>query len=166
MFADLNPVSEAHLETPIGLLQLRANVNHLISIKFSTQQAAFFPQTCSSPLLQETIDQLRRYFYSSHHVFDLPFCVKGTPFQKKVWKQMREIRAGEVCTYRDLASLLRTSPRAIGGACRVNPLLIITPCHRVVARDGLGGFSGMRTGHFMDVKQWLLDHEGATNIKK
>jgi methylated-DNA-[protein]-cysteine S-methyltransferase len=85
----------------------------------------------------------------------------GTPFQCRVWQALRDIPPGTTRTYGELARDLGTSPRAIGGACRANPCLIAVPCHRVVARDGLGGFAGERGGKRLAVKRWLLRHEGA-----
>ena len=54
-----------------------------------------------------------------------------------------------------------SSARAIGGACRANPLPLIIPCHRVVASNGIGGYSGETGGTVLDVKRWLLDYEQA-----
>lgn len=161
MNADLSIVSEAFLQTPIGLLQLRANMNCLISIRFAaTQQASFSsPQDGVAPFLKDAMAQLQSYFNTSKPAFDLPFSMEGTAFQKIVWSRLQKIPSGETCTYGELAKSLNTSPRAIGRACRENPLLILTPCHRVVAQNGLGGFSGKESGRFIDIKQWLLSHE-------
>jgi methylated-DNA-[protein]-cysteine S-methyltransferase len=86
--------------------------------------------------------------------------VAGTPFQRRVWEAMRAIPPGRTRTYGDLAAELGTSPRAIGGACRANPCPIVVPCHRVVGATGLGGFAGDTSGHKVEVKRWLLRHEG------
>ena len=63
-------------------------------------------------------------------------------------------------TYGALAEKLGTSARAVGNACRHNPVLILVPCHRVVARNGLGGFAGDVDGRLVDIKRRLLAHEG------
>jgi len=64
--------------------------------------------------------------------------------------------AGEVRTYAELANTLNTSPRGLGQALKANPLPILIPCHRIIARNGLGGFAGGTTW-----KQGLLKFEGA-----
>jgi len=85
----------------------------------------------------------------------------ASPFRQKVWRALRRIPRGTTRSYGALARELRTSARAVGGACRDNPLPLVVPCHRVVAHGGPGGFMGARAGFPMRVKQWLLAHEGA-----
>ncbi len=85
--------------------------------------------------------------------------LKGTAFQKRVWQALCNIPPGTTKTYGELAKELHTSPRAIGNACRKNPLPIIIPCHRVVAKNSLGGYAGARTGELIEFKKWLLENE-------
>jgi len=115
----------------------------------------------ASPLPAAIRAALARYFHDGRAGLDLPLAPAGTPFQCRVWQALRDIPPGTTRTYGELARDLGTSPRAIGGACRANPCLIAVPCHRVVARDGLGGFAGERGGKRLAVKRWLLRHEGA-----
>lgn len=84
----------------------------------------------------------------------------GTPFQQSVWQELQRIPYGSVCTYGELARRLKSSPRAVAGACRANPLPLLVPCHRVVAANGAGGYLGQTSGHGPALKQWLLQHEG------
>ncbi len=83
-----------------------------------------------------------------------------TPFQEMVLKQLQKIPYGETRTYGDIAKTLNTSPRAVGNACRNNPLPIIIPCHRVVAANGIGGYDGARSGDLLRIKYSLLEKEG------
>ena len=69
------------------------------------------------------------------------------------------IPAGSTRTYGELAKQLGTSARAIGGACRANPVLLLIPCHRVVAAHDKGGFAGHRSGRWVDIKRRLLQLE-------
>jgi len=72
----------------------------------------------------------------------LPLLAKpATDFQGKMRAGLLDIPPGEVRTYGDIAKVLSTSPRAMGQALGANPLPILIPCHRVIAADGLGGFS-------------------------
>jgi methylated-DNA-[protein]-cysteine S-methyltransferase len=74
---------------------------------------------------------------------------------------MLAIPPGEVRTYGALARKLRSSARAVGNACRANPVPMVVPCHRVVGATGLGGYMGAFTGDPLAIKEWLLRHEGA-----
>ena len=86
----------------------------------------------------------------------------GTDFQKRVWEAMDAIPYGATRTYGHLAVMLRgagipASAQAVGGAVGRNPLLLILPCHRVVAASGPGGYAAGE-----HAKAWLLAHEAAT----
>ena len=89
---------------------------------------------------------------------------KATPFFERCWRACRTIPAGETRTYRWLANAAGSplAIRAAGQAMRRNPLPMIVPCHRVVAANGLGGFSGSINprGKEMKLKVWLLQREG------
>ena len=92
----------------------------------------------------------------------VPLAPVGTDFQRRVWEAMGTIPYGATRTYGHLAATLRgagvpASAQAIGGAVGRNPLLLIRPCHRVVAASGPGGYAAG-----MDAKAWLLAHEAAT----
>ena len=82
-----------------------------------------------------------------------------TPFQERVWVELRRIRPGTTRAYADVAAAIGEPKalRAVGMAAALNPAVIVVPCHRVLARDGsLHGFSGG-----IERKRWLLVHEGA-----
>ncbi len=83
-----------------------------------------------------------------------------TPFQLKVLNQLQLIPYGETRTYGEIAKILNSSPRAVGNACRNNPVPIIIPCHRVVAANGIGGYDGATQGEILDIKKQLLRLEG------
>lgn len=110
---------------------------------------------------QEVSRQIHAYFMNSSMKLDFPVADLGTSFQKRVWKEMRNIPAGKTLTYGELAKKIGTSPRAIGNACAKNPLVLYYPCHRIVAKNSIGGFSGETdaTGFFLNIKYWLLSHE-------
>ncbi len=94
---------------------------------------------------------------------DLPLGPGGTPFQRRVWQALRAIPVGTVLSYGAFARQLGSSARAVGQACGANPFAPLVPCHRVVARDHLGGFAGSRDpgGEWLAIKRWLLRHENA-----
>ncbi len=111
---------------------------------------------------------LRRYFAGEAADFPRVAPSDGTAFQQRCWDACRQIPFGRTCSYGELASRAGASPfaaRAVGQALRRNPLPIIVPCHRVLARDGaLGGFAGSDdpAGRPLSLKRSLLAHEGVS----
>lgn len=109
-----------------------------------------------TPLIKKAKEELWEYFKGQRKTFDIPIKLKGTEFQKKVWNVMKNISYGNTVSYGELA-LVSGSPRAaraIGNVCHNNQILIIIPCHRVVASKGLGGF-----GLNIEMKIRLLELE-------
>lgn len=115
--------------------------------------------TAENDVLRAARAQLEAYFADPRSAFDLPLALPGTAHQQKVWRALQDIPAGQVRTYGELAQELKSGPRAVGAACRTNPIAIIVPCHRVVGAHDIGGYMGSRTGAGMDMKRWLLAHE-------
>lgn len=112
-------------------------------------------------LITETINELEEYFNGIRTNFDIPIKLEGTDFQKKVWNEMKNIPYGKVVSYGELAKLVGRpkAVRAIGSVCHNNKILILIPCHRVVAKNSLGGF-----GCGIDMKIRLLELENV-NLK-
>ena len=140
------------ISSPIGHLTIDENGGAIAGVRW-----ADVPQGEETPLLREAARQLGAFFAGRLKHFDLPLAASGTQFDQRVRAAMRAIPYGETRTYGDLAHLTDSGPRAIGGACGRNPIPIIVPCHRVLARGGLGGYSG---GDGLPTKQWLLALEG------
>ena len=109
---------------------------------------------------KKIFSDLDRYFQGERIHFDLPIdYIQGTPFQQRVWNQLRLIPWGETSTYGQLATRLENprAVRAVGSANGANPIPVIIPCHRVVQSNGrLGGYSGG-----LHIKDILLRLEGA-----
>jgi methylated-DNA-[protein]-cysteine S-methyltransferase len=102
--------------------------------------------------------QLRAYFAGRLRTFRVRCDLRGSPFQRAVWEELCRIPCGQVRTYAEVAAALGRprAARAVGGACRANPVAVIVPCHRVVATSGgSGGYAGG-----IGRKLWLLAHEG------
>jgi methylated-DNA-[protein]-cysteine S-methyltransferase len=102
-------------------------------------------------------EQLGEYFAGRRRNFDVSMCLKGTPFQHRVWELLRQIPFGQWTTYSELARRLDapSAVRAVGAAVGANPVSILVPCHRVLGSDGrLRGFAGG-----LQRKDWLLGHE-------
>lgn len=99
------------------------------------------------------------YFSNPYDVSQPETVLAGTEFQNKVWQILSSISPGKTITYGDIAKQLGSSPRAVGNACRRNPVPIFIPCHRVVSTSGRGGFMGHTSGEPLAIKEWLLAHE-------
>jgi methylated-DNA-[protein]-cysteine S-methyltransferase len=148
----------AVLPAPSFSLGLRCTDDEVTEIVYLEPRAELPPRT---PLAKEAIRQLRAYLKNPRFVFSLPLAPAGTAFQRRVWAGIAAIGSGETRTYGELAQSLGSSPRAVGNACGANPYPLVVPCHRVVAAGGgLGGFARQRGGFLLDVKRWLLGHEG------
>ena len=99
--------------------------------------------------MQRALGQLREYFAGQRRDFTLPLDLPPMePVSEAVLQALRTVGYGETITYGELARLSGTGvpPRAIGEIMAANPVPIIIPCHRVVASDGLGGYSGASRG--------------------
>lgn len=137
-----------YLDSPIGRLLLAGDGNALHRVGFPEGKAALEPESDwlrRNGLFQEAISQLKGYFAGELHQFDLPLAPRGTPFQQRVWKALREIPYGETRSYADIARHIGkpTATRAVGAANGLNPIPIIIPCHRVIGSSGqLVGFGG------------------------
>ncbi len=161
-------MKSARLETPLGTLALAWEEEGLVRLDLNLELDLALDMELidagefDDPVPTAIREALAGYFRHGAIGLDLPLAPRGTDFQRRVWHALRAIAPGATRTYGDLARELGTSARAIGGACRANPCLIAVPCHRVVAKDGLGGFAGDISGRRLEVKRWLLRHESAT----
>ncbi len=150
---------QAVVDTPFTRLGIRCHEGRLCRIDFLDRETKL--KSPEADDVVEVICQLERYFNNPKGRFDLPLSLGGTHFQRSVWQAMQQIPVGETRSYGQIALLLKSSPRAVGGACRVNPCPIVVPCHRIIAANGLGGFDGQLVGEKMAIKRGLLTHEGA-----
>jgi methylated-DNA-[protein]-cysteine S-methyltransferase len=104
-------------------------------------------------------NQLEEYFEGARKEFNLKLLMEGTPYQKRVWRELLKVPYGETVSYGELAKRVGnpTGAQSVGMAVHFNPIGIIIPCHRVIRRSGeIGGFAGP-----IFRKKWLLRHEGA-----
>jgi methylated-DNA-[protein]-cysteine S-methyltransferase len=140
--------SYAIAETPIGALLLIGAASALHRIDFAgTWHDADIDPTWQrgNDVLDATRLQLSEYFAGTRRAFDLPLAPQGTPFQRRVWDQLRQIDYGATTSYAEIARRLGEprAVRAVGAANGRNPIPIVIPCHRVIGSDGrLTGFGG------------------------
>ena len=140
------------LKSPVGDITLFCEDGNIVALDWGRGLDA--PRTSDDPVLNQSAEALKAYFKTGTEAFkDLPLAPQGSPFQKRVWRQMRTIDAGQVKTYGQVAKTLKSSPRAVGNACGANPIPILIPCHRIVGGSSLGGYSG---DGGLDTKRTLL----------
>ena len=150
---------QAIVAAPGFALGVHCNDDEITGIDFLESRPEQAPVT---PLAAEAVRQLKAYIADPGFVFGLPLRPVGTTFQRRVWEQISAIPYGQTNTYGQLAKNLKNAPRAVGQACGANHYPIAIPCHRVIATGGgLGGFNRERGGFLLDVKRWLLKHEGS-----
>ncbi len=171
----------ATLSSPVGPLAVGCTATGVAQVRFRTSPRDRLRAGLAAPpagdgggqvpardeMLAAARDQLAEYFAGQRTEFDLPLDWTGTsPAQHLVLDVLfRTVGHGETVTYGELAHRAGAGPdgvslpaRAIGGIMGSNPIPVIVPCHRVVAGNGLGGYSG---GTGIEVKRWLLIFEGA-----
>jgi methylated-DNA-[protein]-cysteine S-methyltransferase len=150
--------------TPIGSYALVASAEGLCRVEPASEALPPEAGTGAPPQAISHADAaaraLEEYFAGRRRSFhDLTLAPAGTPFQRNVWRALRDIPFGRTASYGEIARRIGRSgaARAVGSANHHNPLAIVTPCHRVVGGDGaLVGYAGG-----LDRKAWLLAHEGA-----
>jgi O-6-methylguanine DNA methyltransferase len=115
-----------------------------------------FQETVIDPSHMRWIEDLKAYEKGCKTSFDWPIAFLNTQFQRKVFRALQSIPFGETKTYGEIARIINqpNASRAVGQAISENPVLIVVPCHRVLASQGLGGFSSG-----LDLKKTLLQHE-------
>jgi methylated-DNA-[protein]-cysteine S-methyltransferase len=150
------------MPSPVGELLLVGGTAGLMHVHFETWRygrAVGDDWEYSPGEMAEVRAQLEAYFAGELTTFTVDLAPHGTPFQQRVWSELRRIPYGETMSYRELAQRIGDprAVRAVAGANARNPIAIIVPCHRVIGADGsLTGFGGG-----LERKRWLLEHEGA-----
>lgn len=162
--------AEAYFQSPVGLLRIKAEMGAVTELDMAEKQDVEYAPgewkilegDREEHLLKQTIQQLQEYFAGQRRDFTIPIRTNGTPFREKVWEALRTIPYGETRSYGQIAAQVGKpkASRAVGGANHHNPVMILTPCHRVIGADGsLTGFGGG-----LDVKEKLLQLEKEGNF--
>jgi O-6-methylguanine DNA methyltransferase len=148
---------KAYYSSPIGPMEISGTQDRIVSVTFVNRRLA--NDRNLPECVQEGIQQLDQYFRRSRKRFSLKLLLRGTPFQKLVWQQLKKIPYGKSASYGDVARAIDhpLAFRAVGNANNKNPIVIIIPCHRVIGSDG--SLVGYGSGVWR--KEWLLKHERA-----
>jgi methylated-DNA-[protein]-cysteine S-methyltransferase len=157
------------VDSPVGTLLIISDGTHLCSLDYrgyDHRMNRLLVARFGEYTLRDQADPggattaLRAYLAGDLNAIDaLPVKTAGTPFQERVWAELRRIAAGTTISYGEQARRLGlplTSSRAVGHANSLNPVAIVVPCHRVIGADAkLTGYAGG-----LHRKRWLLEHEG------
>ena len=174
----MEDVRYTSLSTPIGVIWVAASSRGVCRIALGSLDEEGFVSEMStmrrgarlvkddrSAFLRPVLEQLREYFRGERRSFRIPIDLDGlTPFRKDVLRVTGEIPHGGCSSYGDVAHALGKpgAARAVGAALGSNPVPIVIPCHRVLARNGsIGGFSVRGNSRSIGVKRCLLALEGA-----
>ncbi len=151
-------ISTFYFSSPIGILHIQLSDDGLRSCSFVEQVQ---PEIIEHKTEVQQIITLLQAYFESGNLASFPIDSKvGTPFQQRVWQELKNIPKGQTASYLDIAKRLKMpkAAQAIGNANGQNPILLFHPCHRVIGSTGkLVGYSG---GLWR--KEWLLAKEGAT----
>ncbi len=147
----------AFYPTSIGLIGIVEKSGVITELFFGKEYQPTDSTELETPLLKEAARQLEEYLDGKLKSFNLPLAPEGTDFQQTVWAALREIPYGETRSYKEVAETIGRpkASRAVGTANNKNPILIITPCHRVIGADGK--LVGYAAG--LGVKEKLLEME-------
>ena len=145
-------------DSPFGLLDIKTKDGQLVSLKLVDSTPDVSNSLPADDIALKTVKQLKEYFEGKRTTFDLPISFgNASPFQIAVWESLMRIPYGETVSYSELAQMAGSEKafRAVGNANRNNPIAIIVPFHRCIAKNGKlhGYFYGL------EKKKYLLDLE-------
>lgn len=138
-------MEKTFIASPIGNLKIVANGDEIIEISFCDNcEQIEISKNKRSEILTRCADEISAYFRGEISKFSVKFKIEGSDFEKSVYEALLKIPYGEVLTYKQLAKIINRPKayRAVGNANAKNKIPIIIPCHRVVASNGIGGYSG------------------------
>ncbi len=132
-------MAAAYVNSPLGIVRLTGSDTQLESAMFVDRRG----DEDAPEQLSRAIRELTEYFSGLRQEFTLTFCPKGTEFQKAVWAALCAIPYGQTRTYAQVAQAIGhpKAARAVGNAVGANPCVIFIPCHRVLGKNSIGGFS-------------------------
>ena len=155
-------------DTPLDApIEIHANRHGVSAIFFNLDRQKRLPDRPNT-LTRTAARQLREYFDGKRKAFELPLTTLAmggpvTEYRRRVWDTLLDIPYGQTRTYTEIARQAGGSPRSVGTANGRNPLCIVVPCHRVVGKNGLGGYGGPlireKGDQLLEIKRRLLEHE-------
>ena len=148
------------IDTPFGFLGVEYHNKTILTTKWIIVPPNTHIQD-HHPTVLMLQQEIHKYLSDPKYKINCQLNIIGTDFQKNVWGYLRTIPCGTTLSYGQLASIMQSSARAIGQACKKNPFPLVIPCHRVVSKQNIGGFMGQTSGTAINIKLSLLKHEMA-----
>jgi len=166
----MGSIHTADFESPFGTMRLASSDVGLVYLQLPRASgrglAGWLNQYAADEEIREGYEpnrdavlQITEYLNGKREAFDLALDLRATPFQRRVYDALLEVPYGETRTYSDIAAVIGAdnAVRAVGTANGANPISLIVPCHRVVAKGGkLGGYAG---GLPMKEKLLAMEHK-------
>ncbi len=132
-----------YYNSTIGNIEIKANENSIISIKFVDFKNT--GKIYENRIISKIIEDIDKYFRGELKEFKIEYELNGTDFQKSVWQSLSTIPYGKRVSYEEIAEIIgnKKAVRAVASAIGKNNLLILIPCHRVIGKNGkIRGYSG------------------------
>lgn len=152
----------AFTDTPMGRFGIWGDDEAVTGAGFTKRNGEDSPEL--PPHMVECQRQVAEFFDGKRSTFELPLRPEGTPFQRAVWAEMCRIPHGETRSYGEIAKAIGRpgGARAVGQACRSNPIGLIQPCHRVIGSGGdMVGFGGQTKD--LTLKRALIEFEAGVH---
>ena len=147
-------LSHMYINTPLGKMVAAGDDSYIHSLKFCNHNNI---ETSMTPALKILQHELDLYFNHKLTNFTSKLTPQGTDFQNKVWHALQQVPYGSTTSYKNIADNINQpkSFRAVSNANAANQILILIPCHRIIANSG--NLCGFTAG--IEKKKWLLKHE-------
>ena len=145
-------IKQISIKTKFGWISAFEEKDKIVKVKFGKTRKKLISNN-----LRKFRNSLNNFTTGKSKSIKSNFLIKGNPIQKKVWRELKNIKFGKTKTYGDIAKKFKLSPRHVGKICGQNKIVLAIPCHRVIRSDGsMGGFSSMGG---ITLKKKLLDFE-------
>ena len=145
-------IKQISVKTKFGWISAFEENGKIFKVKFGKHK-----NKSTSKNLKNFTTSLNNFLKGKSKSIKSNFLVRGSSIQKKVWRELKNIKFGKTKTYGEIAKKYKLSPRHVGKICGQNKLLLLVPCHRVIRTDGsLGGFTSLGG---IKLKKKLLDFE-------
>ena len=150
-------INKISFRTQIGWISVFEENGKIIKITFGRLKKNNY-----SLILKKFKEKLLNFYKKKINLINVPYEMRGSYIQKKVWNELKKIEIGKTKTYGEIAKKTKLSPRYVGKICGQNKLVLLVPCHRVIKSDGsLGGFS---SSGGVKLKKKLLNFEKKWNF--
>ena len=145
-------IKQISIKTRFGWITAFEEKGRIVKVKFGKTR-----KKSISNNLRKFRNSLNNFTTGKSKSIKSNLLIKGNPIQKKVWRELKNIKFGKTKTYGEIAKKFKLSPRHVGKICGQNKIVLAIPCHRVIRSDGsMGGFSSMGG---ITLKKKLLDFE-------